>query len=274
MVLKLKKINKHVVKPVQLKALKKEDIRGHQLFEELYANVFICAKKKSGKSSLIWKILKDCVGRDTKIVIFSATTKKDKTYRHIIKYFTNKGNDVITYNSITEDKVNNLTEVCESLLQEENSDDTDKEEESSEDDKYKYIIKTGDEEEKEKKKRKEKLLSPEIIFVFDDLSTELRNPAVSGLLKCNRHAKSKVIISSQYPNDIKPESLKQLDYCILFGGHSDDKLEKFHKDLDLSIELDKFMEMYKEITSEKYAFLYIDVINESFRKNFNQEIEL
>ncbi len=272
MALKLKKINKQIVKPVQLKTLKKDDIRGNQLFDELYANVFICAKKKSGKSSLIWKILKECCGKNTKIVIFSATTKKDKTYKHIIKYFTNKGNDIITYDSIMENKINNLTEVCDSLLQEDIT-DSDDDEESSEDNKYKYIIKTGDEE-KEKKKRKEKLISPEIIFIFDDLSAELRNPAVSSLLKCNRHAKSKVLISSQYANDIKPESLKQLDYCILFGGHSDDKLEKFHKDLDLSIDLDKFIEIYKAITAERFNFLYVDVVNELYRKNFNEQVEL
>jgi hypothetical protein len=272
MVLKLKKINKHTVEPVQLKTIRRESIRGHQLFDELYANVFICSKKKSGKSSLIFKILKECTGKETKIIIFSGTVKKDPTYRYLIKYFTNKGNDVIIYDSITEDKINNLTNVCESLLQNENSDDTDID--STEDDIYKYIIKTGDDAEKIKKKRKDRLISPEIIFVFDDLSTELRNIAVSGLLKCNRHAKSKVLISSQYVHDLKPESIKQMDYCILFGGHSDDKLEKFHKDLDLSIELNKFIEIYKEITNEKYNFLYIDVINEKLRKNFDNEIEI
>jgi hypothetical protein len=267
------RINKVKVRPVQTGAsLTMDKIRGSDLFPEIYCNVFICARKKSGKSSLIWKILKESVGRDTKIVIFAATARKDATYKHIIDYFEKKGNDVEVYLSITDGKEDRLSTIIEGLLTQEPP------EEQSEEpppppppNPFKF----GTEEEEEKKKRpprKETKLAPEIIFVFDDLSSELRAKSVTSLMKSNRHYKSKVILSSQWPNDLEPSALKQLDYCILFGGHERKKLEKLHTDLDLKIKLEDFIAMFREITKAQYNFLYIDVINECFRKNFNQLI--
>src|SRR5205823_3520629 len=95
------------------------------------------------------------------------------------------------------------------------------------------------------------------------------NPAVNILLKTNRHYKCKVILSSQYVNDLMPESLKQIDYFLLFGGHSIDKLEKIYKDADLPINFELFLKLYENATSAKYNFLYIDVRDVSFRKNFS-----
>ena len=91
-------------------------------------------------------------------------------------------------------------------------------------------------------------------------------------MKANRHYKSKVLVSSQWPNDLTPSALRQLDYCILFGGHDDAKLEKLHKDMDLSIPLGQFIRMFREVTKDKYNFLYCDVTNDEFRKNFNRAI--
>jgi hypothetical protein len=93
-------------------------------------------------------------------------------------------------------------------------------------------------------------------------------------MKKNRHFKCKVIISSQHPNDLQPESLKQLQVAMLFGGHSADKIAKFHRDLDLSIDLEKFINIYRKVTEEKYSFLYIDVARGLFRKNLNQQLVL
>jgi len=139
--------------------------------------------------------------------------------------------------------------------------------------KIKYII-CNDEDDEKPKHRKEKKMSPEYVFVFDDLGAEMRNPAVNLLLKTNRHYRCKVILSSQYVNDLMPESLKQIDYFLLFGGHSIDKLEKIYKDADLPVTFDLFLQLYKNATENKFNFLYIDTRDIKFRKNFNVEYQM
>src|SRR4051812_31180254 len=77
---------------------------------------------------------------------------------------------------------------------------------------------------KKKKPKPQKHVAPDIIFVLDDLSTELRYKSVATLLKSNRHYRCKVILSSQYLHDLEPQSIAQLDYMLLFGGQTLDKL--------------------------------------------------
>lgn len=74
----------------------------HCVFPELYGNIFLVARKKSGKTSVIWKILKSCSNKDTNIVLFASTLHKDPNLIHIIKYFKKKGNHVEAYTSIKE----------------------------------------------------------------------------------------------------------------------------------------------------------------------------
>ena len=110
---------------------------------------------------------------------------------------------------------------------------------------------------------------PEYIFIFDDISNELRDPFVAHLHKTNRHYLAKIITSSQYPNDMMPSSCKQQDYWLLFAGHSEDKLAKIFKDCDTRISFDKFVQVYKQVTSVPYQFLLIDVANDQYRRNFD-----
>ena len=55
---------------------------------------------------------------------------------------------------------------------------------------------------------------------------------------------------------LKPESRDQIEYWLLFGGIDEDKLEKILKNIGLRIEFSKFMEIYKDATSERYHFYY------------------
>ena len=130
---------------------------------------------------------------------------------------------------------------------------------------------TGEgEKEKQRKPRKPKRIAAEHFFIFDDLGVNLRSPIINTLLKTHRHYKSKVIISSQYLNDLLPEARLQLDFVLVFGGNSVEKMKALHKDIDLSIPFDDFIMLYKDATKEKYNFLYIDARSEQFRKNFNE----
>lgn len=100
------------------------------------------------------------------------------------------------------------------------------------------------------------------------MSHNLRDKDISELIKMHRHFKNKVIFSSQYPNDLAPESRKQVDIFILFQGHSENKLLNYSH-MDLNISFDLFMQLYKNATEQPYSFLYVDKNKGEFRKNFN-----
>ena len=269
--LRVQRINDIKIKPIALPNVPKELIRGNEMFDNIYSNIFLLAKKKSGKTSVIWNILKKCMGRDTRLVIFSATVHKDPTMRHIVKHFEDKGNTVITFTSLKDGKTDNLNELVEMLRDPEEEEE---EKEKSEDE-YPFII-CGEskKEDKPRKKRKEKLLAPELIFVLDDLSTQLQSPSVDTLLKSNRHYKCKVILSSQYLHDLKIASIMQLDYLLVFGGQTVDKLQLVHQRTDLSLPFQHFLEFYYYATAVKHHFLFIDTVKEEFRKDFNQKLEI
>ncbi len=123
----------------------------------------------------------------------------------------------------------------------------------------------------DKKPKKSKYNEREIVWVLDDLSTELKTKSLVGLLKKSRHFGS-VILSSQYFLDIDPQSRAQIDYALIYGGQREDKLEIMYHDFDLSITYDEFKEMYDYATKEKFSFFYVDVRNDTFRKNFNEQL--
>ena len=51
-----------------------------------------------------------------------------------------------------------------------------------------------------------KPVAPECIFIFDDMSAELRKEDINCLLKKHRHYKCKIILSSQSTTDLNPSS--------------------------------------------------------------------
>ena len=134
--------------------------------------------------------------------------------------------------------------------------------------KMKSILFNESDEEKEYKPKK---IAPELMIVFDDMSSELLNKYVGVLLKQNRHYKAKVIISSQYYNDISKQTRQNLDYLLMFGKIPIEKLEKIYPELDLSIPFTIFLKLYMHATKDKYNFLYIDLREEKLRKNFNKQ---
>ena len=89
----LKKINNEKVELVPMVGMgeDKRPVRGEALFPELYANIFLCARKNSGKTSLIYTILKKCCGRDTKVLAFVSTLFKDQAWLGIQDYARKKG---------------------------------------------------------------------------------------------------------------------------------------------------------------------------------------
>ncbi len=77
--LQLKKINDIAVKPIIQSKLAKDDILGYHYFPTLYSNIYI----KTGKTTLIYNVLKHCTYKKTKVVFFCSTIHRDATYKKI-----------------------------------------------------------------------------------------------------------------------------------------------------------------------------------------------
>lgn len=277
------KINNIKVGKVPL--LKAEDnrpIRGSDLFPEIYANAFLCAKKKSGKTSSIYKIIKECAGRDTKIIAIVSTLYKDATWKTIREYCKLKGLGFEGFTSINEDGVDRIDELVE-RLQEEAKEDEDEEaidkrvaalEKKM---RMKCPIQTNndsDEEDEDKPKKKLKYRAPEYIIILDDLSNEMKSRSLVTLLKKNRHFRAKIILSSQYLNDLLPEARKQMDYFMIYRGQPKKKLDEIYRDADVNVDVEEFYDIYKFATEKEYSFLYIDSKTSEFRRNFNFAINV
>jgi hypothetical protein len=264
--IKLKKINKEIVNPIPVKKIDPKKIRGYSTIPALCCNIFACARKWSGKTNTVFKILDDCADKDTEIHIFSSTSNNDDNMIFIRKYFEKKKYKCNFYTEIKEGKENYLTDILKDL-EAKTHDESD-----SDNEEIKYI--SVDNVKKKKKKKKKSKIAPERIFVFDDISSNLKLPQISKLVKQNRHYKCKVIISSQEVIDLLPESRKQIDIWLLFGKHPEERLEMIYTSASLPITFHLFKTLYDDATKEKYNFLLIDVNNNEYRKNFNQQYQL
>jgi hypothetical protein len=234
-------------------------------------------------------LIKKTTDKNTKFYIFSATAFKDPTWKAIINFLEDRGNEIEVYTSIIEDGANILQDIINELeeISKAEHEEKKKAQEAKEMEKYRTaqekmlailnnraLIEKAfkDDEEDEKKTYKPKKMSPELFFILDDQGAMLQDKAVSKLMKITaRHNLSKVILSTQYTHDIRPDARGALDFVILFGGHTIEKLEVIHKDMDLGISFDLFMKLYKDATEERYNFLYIDVAKVEFRKNLNEK---
>lgn len=269
---KLKRINDTKVHKVKL--ISEEDkrpIKGESLFPELYSNIFLVARKKSGKTSVIYKIIKECACPQTIVIAFVSTLYKDETWKSIMKMCKSKHIPFIGHTSLFEDGIDQL-DLLVSFLQNQAREENEEEELEERVTKLEQILLCDDsDDDEESKPRKSKYRCPEYIIVLDDLSKELKSKALVTLLKSNRHMKIKTIISSQWLNDCLPESRKQIDYTLVFKGQSKKKLEEIYRDCDIGVEPEIFQEIYHQATEKPYSFLYIDSRNNTFRQNFSHE---
>ncbi len=278
-------------------------IKGAEFIPSLYANIFICAKKKSGKTNVIHTLLKNLVTIESEVFIISSTIYKDKTWTAIRKMLKKEDVDYRNFTSFIEPK-SGVSILPDLIAGKPVSDDEGEEAPMSKKQKklafadprvtllredakthmwdiglargnaYEQPFTFMQHPRAPKERKKPKLKAAEKIFVFDDLGQELRHDSISQLMKTNRHQHAKVILSSQWITDLHPQAIKQLDYCLLFKSFNKEKLERIHSLLDLGILYDEFEALYKYATSTPFSFLYIDVRNEQYRKNFNESLRI
>src|SRR5271165_4224566 len=113
--IKLHKVNNETVNPIKLKPIDKKKIKGCNIFEEIYCNVFLCAKKKSGKTSTIFKILKSCASKHSNVLIFCSTVYKDQNWIQIVDWLEKHDIPTITHTSMFEDGINQVKELVRHL---------------------------------------------------------------------------------------------------------------------------------------------------------------
>lgn len=270
-------INKVKVKPIVNNITEEiTDVKGKALFQNNMGNIFICSRKRSGKSNLIGNILKKMADKRTTIIIFSSTINIDPCWINIKDMLEKKNIPVISYTHFIDDETGN--NLLEDFMK-----DLEKEIEISAEEPKQVNVMTGDgtylkfggEEDKEIKVKKPyvpKKSVPKYILCFDDLSSDLRHNSIIKNLKSNRHRKIMNILSSQYFLDLNTGAISNLDYMIIFKGQDQDKLEKIHKRLDLGIDFDTFKNYYEYAVKDPYNFLYIDIRNDEYRKNFNEKL--
>jgi len=289
--MKTTRLNNVRIKPIITESHPVEKIGGYKLFPEPYCNVGIVAKKKSGKTSVLYNCLEKCANKTTHVWLFSSTIHRDATYKSILDMLEKKHCQVSTFTHFIEDGGNILEEIINELkaVNGEGSEEAPEpqgagvydrlqttqqckvkfggeksEEQLEKEAERKYI--------KEEKAKKKKTLYPEHIFCFDDLGADMRNKALSQLLKTNRHFKSKVFLLGHSLTDLEPSARKQLDYALIFKSFSEEKLKDLYKDLDLSIDFENFVKAYHYATLQPYSFLYISTKTDELRKNFNEKI--
>jgi hypothetical protein len=252
---------------------RRKPAKGADYFAEPYPNILLLARKKSGKTTIIYNIIKNCAGPDTEVVIFCPTWRKDDSYRHIIKYMNKKQIEHQEFTNLYDGKNNILREFMQNLAAQSDSDNSDPDsdpEPSNPPDCLELCAlscqATG---EKQQKKKASKYTTPEFIFIFDDMRSQNRDKAVSDLITTNRHYKAMVIVSTQFVTDFTPTSWANLDYALLFPKLPTERLPLIREALGLAkISLEDFMRSYADATDAEHNFLYIDMDNEELKRNF------
>ena len=281
----LKKINDVSVKKINLPTVDISKIKGFEFIPTLYTTIFICARRKTGKTTIINTLLKNLTNKETTVIFFVGTINRDPSYKKMMEYLDYKDINYEKYDCIYEGGKNYLAEFMERLKEEHEEEDTDSD--SSGDDrnyfcelKYNGIDHVCEDKvcfhkhnnEIRIKVRKPKKIACKYLLIFDDISSQLRNNTLlTKLLKMGRHFKCTVIISSQYIHDLEPQALENIDYYLLLKGHRGEKIKKVYEYSDPVITFENFLQLYKTATQDNYNFFYVDKNNSSYRKNFNEE---
>ena len=262
---KLKKINDISVKAIKTEELDTRPIRGKDVCSTCYSNMFLVAPTAGGKTTTMFEIIKRCAGKKTKIVAFVSTIYNDESWHTIKEWCKRKKINFTGHTSIFDGKKDLLREYVDTLT---------KEAEEREKTKNKPIdiyesclmFDNYDEEEDEED---EQYQYPKYIFIFDDLSDEIKATSYEALLKKARHLQILTLSSSQDLKDIKPATRNQIRVWLLFKNLPPDRLKTIYDSIGCNISFTLFEKMYNYATKDKYNFFYIAHRNCDYRKNFN-----
>jgi len=266
----IQKINNIKVKPIQLSTDKdKRPILGADYTPHLYSLTFACAKKGSGKTCVVYSLALACASKDTIIIVFCSTLNNDESWIEIQKEFKKRGIIFIGHTESIRDN-DQLANLIDKLKAEAEQRESGKNEFSIPE--QRTVLRFDEREHKEVKEKKAKYRSPEYIIIFDDVTkADLGSPDLVALCKWHRHFKAKVIISSQYYNDLAPDARAQIDLFLLFGSIKRSKLKFIYEDSTVKIDEDLFLRLYDEATQGIHDFFYVDKRTNDLRINFDEK---
>jgi len=272
----LERINNQVVVPIKLPGYDLP-VKGGDILPDPFGTVFCIAKRRSGKTNVVNHIIKNCITKDTCVLVFCSSVYNDKNWKKIREYLDSKGYNAEYFTSIYEDGKNQVLELLEELQQQERDKETQEPDAKSTTDLIcEYFQKCNKPKEKIKKQKKKKWLAPDYLIIFDDISAELRSPPVVKLMKEARHYQIKIVCSSQYLYDIDKGSRSQIQTWLIFKGQPEDKLKAIYEIAEVHEPFETFWNAYKVATTvtkdNPCPFLYYDSTTGETRRCFNQKI--
>lgn len=248
----MQKINNLIVEPVINKKFKDKLIVHNELINNTpFYLCCIIGRKGSGKTSLLWSLLKlSCVKNKTIVRIFSSTFNIDETMINIIDKLNKYGVEVQTFDNIYDGKINILEQQFNELK--ENINDM-----------------------KEEFKNKKKIYS-KYIYIIDDLADILKDKSLQKIIFKHRHYLTSFIINTQYYKSLSVGIRTNSNILCLYSDIGYDTLKKIYEEKINSnkFSFNDFLYYYEQITKEKYNFMYINPDNLDIRKNLNYKLIL
>lgn len=282
----LSKLNDINIEPViDNSKIDPKRIVGYDWFPEPYANVALIARKMSGKTTVIYRALEKCATKGMNIMIFASTVDVDNTYKKMKAMLKKKGCNVTTATHFIDergvDKIGLFLDILSKGDAEETLGTSEVPKTFIDRGQFDHLIKPEDGKKKKKKPKKKvkKMIVPDTILVFDDMSTCMRSTIISRLLTKNRHYKLKVFVALHSVVNLDRQGLRMIDYFMVFPNINEEKMEELADKVGISFKDDTkknkiIWDIYSDATKEKYNFLYIDRVKCEYRKNFNEIYEI
>lgn len=286
----VKKINDFKIKPVEVKKIARH-WKGKEIFPNReFFNIGLFSRSGSGKTTVIFNLLKTFADKHTIFYFFSNTLEIDDTWKAIIEWVTDNNYSYFSAPTFIENKENHIEDFMKeySKLYDDEFEPAEEEQQPPEipahfpnmSEKYYegFGQPTEEEKAKEKKKKKDYERKMNFIFVFDDQSKQLQHNSIEKFLKMSRHYRTRCIISSQSLSDIRPSSHSQIYALCLFSGMSKRAVDYIFDSYELDIEKPEFYAMYKTITkphtdgTKNYNFLTVLPFEQEYRRNFSEKI--
>jgi len=237
--------------------------KGQKIIDKKYWIGSILAKRRSGKTVLIYNLIRKFAHKRMIVLFFVSTFYNDDTYREIEHYLNKHSIEYMAKTSIFDESGNDL---IREFIEEQNTlNECEYEEEEPtplSNEQIELLMKTNKinplelhlnresvmKKIKRKKKKKIKIKPPEYLIIFDDLSHELRSKSITLLAKNSRHYRLKMILSSQDIKDLTPATHEQIDITFIFKNTTKKRLHYLHDRLSLWDSFEHFLNIYDRVT--------------------------
>ena len=285
--IQIERINNLKVKPIKITEDNRPVKGGDILGKSPYINIMEVAPTAGGKTTTTNTILMHCVmPRKTIIVAFVPSIYNDENWIEIRERLQDMGNTVVIHTSLKDDEGNDLLKQYVKFL----SDKAEEEEQRRLEAKNciriskheKVCINMPKDEEEKRAEREPRCKYAKYIFIFDDISDELKMKSYVALMKKARHYCILTITSTQDAKDITPATIKQMRLWLLFKGIDDERLMHIYSKLGIKLSFADFKRLYDQATQDyydpndkkwyRYNFLYFAPRELEFRRNFRDRL--